>query len=115
MHPSVAAKSVKELIALAKAKPGQLNYASSGSGGSAHLAAELFKSMAGVNLTHVPYKGGGPAVTASSAAKRSSASQPRLGAAADQVQPAARARGHHLKRTAAAPELPTIAESGVPN
>ena len=63
VHPSVAAKSVQELIALAKAKPGQLNYASSGSGSSAHLAAELFKSMAGVNLTHVPYKGGGPAVT----------------------------------------------------
>ena len=62
VHPSVAAKSVQELIALAKAKPGQLNYASSGSGSSAHLAGELFKSLAGVDLLHIPYKGGGPAV-----------------------------------------------------
>jgi len=54
------AKSVKELIALAKAKPGQINYGSGGSGSSSHLAMELFKSMAGVDITHIPYKGTGP-------------------------------------------------------
>ena len=62
VHPSVAASSVKELIALAKAKPGALNYASGPVGASNHLAAELFKSMAGVNIVRVVYKGGGPAL-----------------------------------------------------
>src|SRR6185436_12240215 len=62
VNPSVAAKNVKELIALAKAKPGQLNFASSGAGGTLHLAGELFKSMAHVDMNHVPYKGGAPAV-----------------------------------------------------
>ncbi len=56
VHPSIAANSVKELIALARAKPGQLNYGGGNTGSTAHLAAELFKSMAGVNLVHVPYK-----------------------------------------------------------
>ena len=63
VHPSVAVQSVKELIALAKAQPGQLNFASSGSGSGSHLAGELFNSMAGVKVTHVPYKGTSPAVT----------------------------------------------------
>src|SRR5688572_8065705 len=63
VHPSVPAGSVKDLIALAKAKPGTINYASSGSGSTAHLTSELFKSMAKVNLTHIPYKGAGPALT----------------------------------------------------
>jgi tripartite-type tricarboxylate transporter receptor subunit TctC len=58
VHPSVPAKSLKELIALAKAKPGTLNYASSGAGGIVHLGTELFKSMAGVDIVHIPYKGG---------------------------------------------------------
>lgn len=62
VHPSLRVKSVKELIALAKSKPGELNYGSSPAGSSAHLAAELFKSTAGVNIVRVPYKGGGPAV-----------------------------------------------------
>ena len=64
VHPSIPAKSVKELIALAQARPGQLDYASSGSGTSSHLAAELFSIMAGVKMTHIPYKGGGPSVIA---------------------------------------------------
>ena len=64
VHPSFAAKSVKDLIALAKVKPGTLNYASAGTGGSAHLAGELFGNMAGVNMVHVPYKGAGAALTA---------------------------------------------------
>ena len=61
-HPSLPAHSVKELIALAKAHPGMINYASSGSGSTAHLASELFKNMAGVQMVHVPYKGAGPAL-----------------------------------------------------
>jgi tripartite-type tricarboxylate transporter receptor subunit TctC len=63
VHPGVPAKSVKDLIALAKAKPGALNYGSSGSGGSNHLAGELFNAMAGVKMVHVPYKGNAPALT----------------------------------------------------
>jgi tripartite-type tricarboxylate transporter receptor subunit TctC len=63
LHPSVAANSVKELIALAKAKPGALNYASAGVGMPTQLGAELFNSMAGTHIVHVPYKGGGPALT----------------------------------------------------
>lgn len=63
VNPSLAAQSVRELIALAKAKPGQLNYASAGAGTSPHLATELFKTMAGIDMTHIPYKGIPPAVT----------------------------------------------------
>ena len=63
VHPSLPAKSVKELIALASAKPGTLNYGSTGTGGAIHLPAELFKAMTGVNIVHVPYKGAGPAIT----------------------------------------------------
>ncbi len=63
VHPSVPANNLKEFIALAKAKPGQLNYATSSTGGSPHLASELFNIMAGVKTQHIPYKGGGPAVT----------------------------------------------------
>src|SRR5258707_5063076 len=63
VNPNVPVSSVKELIALAKAKPGELNYASSGSGAAAHLAGELFKTMAGVEMVHVPYKGAQPGLT----------------------------------------------------
>jgi tripartite-type tricarboxylate transporter receptor subunit TctC len=62
VHPSLPVKSVKELVALARARPGQINYASSGTGTSTHLSGELFKSLARVDVVHVPYKGGGPAV-----------------------------------------------------
>jgi tripartite-type tricarboxylate transporter receptor subunit TctC len=64
VHPSLPAQSVRELIALAKAQPGRINYASASSGSGGHLATELFKSMAGVDLVHVPYKGTAPSVTA---------------------------------------------------
>jgi tripartite-type tricarboxylate transporter receptor subunit TctC len=64
VHPSLPVKSIKELISLAKAKPGQLNYASGTTGAPNHLSAELFKSMAGVDIVRVTYKGGGPAMTA---------------------------------------------------
>lgn len=63
VHPSVPVKTVKELIALAKAKPGELNYSSSGAGGLPHLAGELFKSMAGINVVHIAYKGSVPSFT----------------------------------------------------
>jgi tripartite-type tricarboxylate transporter receptor subunit TctC len=63
VHPSVPANSIRELIALLKAKPGTINYASPGNGTPPHLAAEIFKNMAGVQITHVPYKGSGPAMT----------------------------------------------------
>ena len=63
VHPSVQAKSVAELVALAKAKPGSVNFASAGTGSTAHLAGELFKSLAAIDIVHVPYKGAGPAMT----------------------------------------------------
>lgn len=63
IHPSVPARTLKDFIALAKARPGQLNYASSGNGTTPHLSGELFKSMAGVNIVHIPYKGAGASVT----------------------------------------------------
>lgn len=63
VHPSLPAKNLKELIALAKARPDQLNYASSGLGGSNHMAGELFKLMAGIRIVHIPYKGNAPAIT----------------------------------------------------
>jgi tripartite-type tricarboxylate transporter receptor subunit TctC len=63
VHPDVPAKTLAEYVALAKSKPGQLNYASSGVGGAGHLAGELFKQRAGIDVVHVPYKGGGPAMT----------------------------------------------------
>ena len=64
VHPALPVKSINELIALAKSKPGALNYSSSSIGSANHLGAELFKSMAGVNIVHIPYSGGGPAITA---------------------------------------------------
>src|SRR5215467_8195995 len=63
VNPGVPAKTLKEFVALAKSKPGELNYASSGVGGAGHLAGELFKQAAGIDMVHVPYKGGGPAMT----------------------------------------------------
>jgi tripartite-type tricarboxylate transporter receptor subunit TctC len=63
VHPSLSAHSVKEFVALAKSRPGAINFASSGNGSTAHLASELLKSMTGINIVHVPYKGAGPALT----------------------------------------------------
>jgi tripartite-type tricarboxylate transporter receptor subunit TctC len=63
VHPSVPARSVKDLVALAKSRPGQLNFASAGTGTAPHLSGELFKAMAGVGMVHIPYKGSPPAVT----------------------------------------------------
>ena len=113
--PSVLAKSVSELIGVAKAKPGQLNYANSGNGTTAHLAGELFKKMAGVNLVSVPYKGGGPAVI-DLIAGRVQVYFSTIPAALTQVQ-AGKLRGVAVtttKRVSLIPDVPTVAESGLP-
>jgi tripartite-type tricarboxylate transporter receptor subunit TctC len=115
VHPSLPARTVRELVALGKARPGQVDYASGGSGGSPHLATELFKRMAGVNLTHVPYRGAGPALTdvlAGQVQVMFANSAPAL----PHIQ-AGRLRALGIsstKRSAIAPEIPTITESGVP-
>ena len=116
VHPSVPANSVQELIAYAKANPGKLNFASSGSGTSIHLSGELFKVMTGAQMTHVPYKGSAPAL-ADLAGRPGAAHvrQPALGAAAHQGGQAARARGDEpCSGRAALPDVPTVAESGLP-
>ena len=113
VQPSLAAKSVKDLAALAKAKPGALNFGSAGSGTGSHLAAELFKSVAGIDLVHVPYKGGSPALTDLIAGQLqlvfngipSSMPHHRSG----------RVRALAVttpERSAVAPELPTMTEAG---
>ena len=115
LNPAVPAKSVSELIAVAKSKPGQLNYANSGNGTTAHLAGELFKKMAGVNLVSVPYKGGGPAVI-DLIAVQVQVYFSTIPAALAQVQ-AGRLRGIAVtatRRVPLIPEVPTVAESGLP-
>lgn len=115
VNPSVPANNIKELIALAKAKPGQLNFASSGSGGSPHLCGELFKSMAGIDIVHIPYKGAGIAMI------------DVLGGQVPMICTGATALATHiksgrlralgiasLKRSAQMPDLPTIAEQALP-
>lgn len=114
VHPSVPANSVKELIALAKAKPDMLNFGSSGSGAPSHLAAEMFKSAAGVSILHVPYKGAGLAVNGLLAGEIQVMFAPIV-AVLPQVK-AGRLRAlavTSMARSAAAPELPTLAESGL--
>jgi tripartite-type tricarboxylate transporter receptor subunit TctC len=115
VNPAVPANSVTELIALAKAKPGELNYASSGSGAAAHLAAELFKSMAGVDMVHVPYKGAQPALTDVIAGR----AQLMFATSASAIPyiKAGRLRALAVtssRRSPSVPELPTLAEAGVP-
>ena len=115
VNPGFPAKTVKELIALAKARPGQINYASPGHGTSNHLSFELFKSMAGIDLTHVPYKGTGPMIT-----DLMGGQVPVMLAATASVRPHVlsgklRALGiSTAKRSPAMPEVAPIAESGVP-
>jgi tripartite-type tricarboxylate transporter receptor subunit TctC len=115
IHPSVPVKTVKELIAFARARPGQLNYASPGSGSANHLSGEMLKSMTGMQVTHVPYKGGAPAevdllgghVTYMFNTIASALPHVRSGRL--------RALGvSSARRSHAAPEIPTIAEAGVP-
>ena len=114
VHPSIPAKSVKELVALAKARPNALDFASSGSGSSAHLAGVLFQQLAGVQMTHVPFKGGGPAVIALVGGQVSVgfATTPSV---SGHIK-AGKLRGLAVtggKRSASTPELPTVNEAGV--
>ena len=115
VHPTVAAKSVKELIASAKARPGELNYSSGPSGGTAHLAGELFKAMAGINIVRIPYKGGGPALNGLLSGEVqltfSSASSVALYAKSGRLK--ALAVGS-AEPSVLAPGLPTVAASGLP-
>jgi tripartite-type tricarboxylate transporter receptor subunit TctC len=115
LHPSVPAKSMKELIALAKARPGKLNYGTGGAGTGPHLAGELLNMMAGVSIVHVPYKGTGPALTALLSGEVDITFDnllivlPQI--KAGRVRPIA-ATGD--TRSKLMPDLPTIAESGLP-
>ena len=114
-HPSVPVKNVRELVALAKAKPDQLSYASPGSGNSGHLAGELFNAMAGVQTVHVPYKGQGPALTdlLSGQVSMLYSSIPSVIQQVKSGQLRALAVGS-AKRLPSLPDIPTLAESGVP-
>jgi tripartite-type tricarboxylate transporter receptor subunit TctC len=114
-HPSLPARNIKELVAFAKPRPGQIDFASSGTGGSQHLAGELLNVMAGIKLVHIPYKGSPPALTdtlAGRVALMSSTMAPAM--------PHVKAAKLHAiavtsaQRSPAAPQVPTVAESGVP-
>jgi tripartite-type tricarboxylate transporter receptor subunit TctC len=115
VHPSLPVKSVSELIELAKTKPGQLNFASSGTGQSAHLAGELLKSMANVNIVHIPYNGGGPALQDTLAGQVTL----HVGGIVS-VLPHIRAGklralgSTSMKRARVLPDVPTIAEAALP-
>ena len=115
VHPSLPAKNVKELIALARARKGEINYSSSGTSGPQHLAGELFKWMAKVDIVHVPYKGGGPAVTAlvGGHVQMQFATPPSAlpYLTEGRLRPLAVSSA---KRSESFPELPTIAEAALP-
>jgi tripartite-type tricarboxylate transporter receptor subunit TctC len=114
VNPKVPANSVRELIALAKAKPGQLNFASSGQGSVIHMATELFQTMAAVKMNHVPYKGTGPALT-DTISGQTDVFFSSTATAVPQVQ-AGKLRALAVtsaKRIAALPDVPTVGESGV--
>jgi len=114
VHPSVQAKTVQELIALAKAQPGKLNYASSGNGGATHLAMELFKTMAGIDAVHIPYNGAGPALTELLGAQVQLMFAVPATATPNLRSGKLRGLGiSTLQRSPLAPDMPTIAESGV--
>jgi len=115
VHPSVPAASVSELVALAKSRPGKIAFASAGNGTSGHLALELFKQRAGIDVTHVPYKGGAPALAELVAGQVQALFS--LALAATQQVKAGRARALAItsgRRSPVAPELPTVAELGFP-
>ena len=115
VHPAVPAKTVQDLVALAKAKPGALNYGSAGTATGTHLSAELFKHMTGTDMVHVPYKGGGAAIPALLGGQVQLMFSTTV-AALPQVR-AGKLRALAVtsaKRSPSAPDIPTIAESGVP-
>jgi tripartite-type tricarboxylate transporter receptor subunit TctC len=116
VHPSLPVKTVRELIAFAKARPGEINFASAGTGSGVHLATELFMYQAGIKMNHVPYKGTGPALTDTMAGQITlifgsvAATLPHV--------KSGRLRGLAVtsaQRNAAEPSIPTVAESGLPN
>jgi tripartite-type tricarboxylate transporter receptor subunit TctC len=114
VHPSLPVKSVKDLVALAKAKPGMINYASNGAGGSSHMAAELFDMMAGTRMLHIPYKGLAPALTDLLSGEVQVMFSSAV-AMLPQVK-AGRLRAIAMtgsRRSAAIPDVPTVAESGL--
>ncbi|HST00246.1 MAG TPA: tripartite tricarboxylate transporter substrate binding protein, partial [Usitatibacter sp.] len=116
VNPSLPVNSVHEFVAYAKAHPGSLNFGSGSTGSAGHLAGELFKSMAGVEMTHVPYKGAAPAMT-DLIGGRLQLMFDNLASSLVQIK-AGKVRALAVttaKRTELAPELPTIAESGLPD
>jgi tripartite-type tricarboxylate transporter receptor subunit TctC len=116
VHPSVPVKTLKELIAAAKAAPGKFNYSSGGNGTNLHIAAELFRIQAGINIAHVPYKGAGPALAAVVGGE-TDLGFPALGPALPQVN-AGKLRALGItsgERSPLLPNLATIAESGYPD
>ena len=114
VHPSIPARSVKELIALAKSRPGQLEYASAGNGSTNHLTMELFKSMTGADIVHVPYKGGNPAMIDQLAGRvamgfsNTIVSVPHIKSGRLRALAVSRAQ-----RSPTVPDIPTVAEAGV--
>jgi tripartite-type tricarboxylate transporter receptor subunit TctC len=115
VHPSIAAKSISELVALAKREPGKLNYASAGPGSGIHLAAELFASMAGIKLTHIPYRGSAPALNDLVGGHVNiyfSSLPPAVGIAGEGKVRALAVTGP--QRSHVFPDLPTVAEAGLP-
>ncbi len=114
VHPSVPARSVQELITLAKSRPGQINYASSGNGTGPHLVGEMFKSMARVNIVHVPYKGAAPAIFDVIAGQVEMNFQIAPGALSHIQAGKVRALAvTSLQRSRLAPDMPTVAEAGL--
>jgi tripartite-type tricarboxylate transporter receptor subunit TctC len=115
VNPTLPARSVKELVALARARPGQINFASSGTGGPMHLCGELLKLSAGIDIVHVPYKGGGPALNDVIGGQiemtfiGAPASMPHIRSGRLRVLAVST-----VKRVTALPEAPTVAESGYP-
>ena len=114
VHPSLPAKTVKEFIALARAKPGAINYGSAGQGSSTHLAIEQFALMAGIKMTHVPYKGNTPAMTALMSGEIAMVFDPVLTSVTMVKSGRVRALAvTTARRSALLPDVPTVAEAGV--
>jgi tripartite-type tricarboxylate transporter receptor subunit TctC len=115
VHPSLPVRNVKQLVALAKSRPGEINYGSSGSGGTGHLAMEMLKQMAGVNLVHIPYKGASPSLTAVLSGEVSVLISNLIPTGPQIKAGRLRALGvTSLTRSAIVTDIPTIAESGLP-